>query len=278
MVFEVVILGGGPAGTACALELFLHGIKFALMEGDTPGGLLNEANTVYNLPFFKEPVRGREIGKIFEKRLRESGCELINEECTGVFPLKKGFSVHGSGGERLKTNRIVIATGSRPLTPPAVFTGLSSRRIHTSLKTMQNLERGRVVVVGGGDTAYDYALSLEESGFTPIILYRRKIRANSVLCREVKGAGIDVMKGEAHYAEEFQSGLKVRIENGRDIECSYIFSATGRTAKAGFENVAGMKNVYTAGDAAGLKMCANECSAEGTRAGIEIAAEVNCDS
>jgi len=178
---KVAIIGGGPAGLSCAEALFLMGHSPVVFEaGSEPGGMLLQAIPDFRLP--KELVR-REV-----KDLEAMGIQIN----TGVrFGKDIGMDdIFGSGFDAL-----VLAVGLQE----GVRGGIEGSDNDNVLEALSYLRKyassepvrcaGKVVVVGGGNTAVDSARVAKRLGAKEVeVLYRRTMQEMPALYEEVRQA------------------------------------------------------------------------------------------
>jgi len=182
-MYDVIIIGSGPAGLTAAVYSGRAGLKTLVMAGAVWGGQLMFTTQVENFPGFSDGILGPDlIGKIW-RQAEKFGAELIFEDATAVDFLAKPFKIKAR--DRAYEGRsVIIATGASPK--------------WLSLESEQRLRgRGvsvcavcdaaffrdkRAVVVGGGDTALEEALALSKFARDIKVVHRRnKLRASKVL-------------------------------------------------------------------------------------------------
>lgn len=149
---RVVVVGAGPAGLAASSQLRLYGITPLVFECDEPGGLLLNACSVFNYPGVSAGISGRDIVKLFE--IPE---KLTAEKVTAIYRQDKQYIIQ-TDSRSLSALSVIIASGTVPVEIPLCCTPDST--IHYSVKDITFVTGGTAAVVGGGDVALDYALSL----------------------------------------------------------------------------------------------------------------------
>jgi thioredoxin reductase (NADPH) len=166
---EVAIIGAGPAGIATAIQLRRYGLQVTVFEKNRIGGLLRSANLVENYPGFPQGISGPNLVRLFEEQLRNSAAEILFEEVVSLCFEDERFVV--TTNERtLYPEIVVIASGTRPielsdLELPPQFREAVCYDISSIL-----CEKGkRIVIVGAGDAAFDYALNLGASNEVIIV-------------------------------------------------------------------------------------------------------------
>jgi thioredoxin reductase len=150
---KVVVIGAGPAGLAAAEQLNLYGISPLVFEKDQPGGLLLNANSVKNYPGVPEGTSGRELIKLFP--LPE---KLDFQRVTSVKREGSVYQVDLSDTYSVTSSAIIVASGTIPRKISVQCT--SDTQILYDVKNIRNTTGDTVAVIGGGDAALDYALSL----------------------------------------------------------------------------------------------------------------------
>ncbi|MDO5434061.1 NAD(P)/FAD-dependent oxidoreductase [Eubacterium sp.] len=179
--YDVVIIGGGPAGLGAAVKAKENGARVAVIErNDELGGILNQCiHSGFGLQYFKEELTGPEYAELFINKAKEAGidCYLktmvlditgdrkvtaINEEGTVIF---NAGAVILAMGCRERTRGAIKIPGSRPA---GVFTaGLAQRYVN-----MENFKPGsRVVILGSGDIGLIMARRLTLEGIDVVGVY-----------------------------------------------------------------------------------------------------------
>jgi thioredoxin reductase (NADPH) len=169
---RIAIIGAGPAGLAAALQLRRYDMVSDLFEKNRPGGLLRNAWRIENYPGFPQGVGGETLADLMLEQARIHGARIIPEAVTGLSG--------GSTGYRLETSQrqadydiVIIASGTKPK-KLACLVG-SPETTSFLCYDIQSLRAGKgetIGIIGGGDAAHDYALSLAEAGHCVKLFYR----------------------------------------------------------------------------------------------------------
>lgn len=180
--YEVIVIGGGPAGLTAGLYTSRAGLKSLLLERGIIGGQIVNATLVENYPGFPQGIAGPELGLLMHQQATRYGLELITAEVNHIIKWQP-YSVATTGGS-FKAAAIIIATGSEH--QKLGIDGeerLSGRGVSYCATCDGFFFRNReVAVVGGGDTAITDALELSQHANKVYVIHRRdQLRAGEVL-------------------------------------------------------------------------------------------------
>ncbi len=164
---RVIVVGAGPAGVAAAAQCLRLGISPLIIDrtGEA-GGLVENAFCVENYPGIEKPLRGPELAERLRAHLSRFGLAVDRAEVTAIAREGDDYIVDGDVGT-MRARAVILASGTEP-----VRLGISNERecedsaifydVRSLLRRHPNPRR--VVVVGGGEAACDYALSLSAAG------------------------------------------------------------------------------------------------------------------
>lgn len=166
VLYDVIIIGGGPAGLTTAIYTGRDGMDVLILERETTGGLAATTELVENYPGFPNGINGMELMQRFRDQAERFGAEIVEfEEVSGVNPVKKGLiEVTTENGAVYQGKTVVIATGSRPkkLNVPGEDE-YYGKGVSYCATCDGPLFRGKdVIIIGAGNSGLQEALPLLE--------------------------------------------------------------------------------------------------------------------
>ena len=194
-VYDLIILGGGPAGLTAGIYAMRAVLKTVLVERAVPGGQVAITKGVENYPGFDE-ISGLDLSDKFLHHAQSYGLEVIRDEAVSIEPAAGLHSVLLGNGRILKAHAVIIATGGTPrkLGVPGEneFIG---RGVSYCAKCDGFFFQDRVVtVVGGGDTALEEALYLAKLASKVYLIHRRAgFRASKILQKRIQESNIELI-------------------------------------------------------------------------------------
>ena len=234
--FDVIIIGGGPAGYTAALYAARANLTAMVIEKFAPGGQMATTEIVENYPGFVEGINGFELGMQMKKGAERFGVKTKLAEVKSVEFDKNPKLIHTSK-DTFQAKTIILALGAYPR--------------ELGLPNERNL-RGRgvsycatcdgmfykdktVVIVGGGNTAVADAIFLAKICKKVYLVHRRdELRASKTYMESLeKTENIEFIWSSEVVeilADEFVTGVKVKSRNDdsvRMVACDGIFVAIG---------------------------------------------------
>jgi thioredoxin reductase (NADPH) len=154
--FDVVVIGGGPAGLSAGIIAAYKGLKVAVFEGGTWGGLLSTIypyKHVFNYPGTPKIMASHLVAE-WVRQAADLGVLLIKERVIKITPEKNVITTE----DEYKAQVVIIATGMRPNTlgiPGELEFSRKNRGVFPYVTDPELFRDKKVLVVGGGDTAAD---------------------------------------------------------------------------------------------------------------------------
>jgi len=250
--YDIIIIGGGPAGLTAGLYTSRSGLKTLLLEKVAPGGQAALAWTIENYPGFPEGINGPELTERIEKQAEKYGLEIKSGEVAKVKVSSKDERSKGmlekviktEEGEEYKTVALIVATGTRPrkLGVPGEERLIGRGVSYCATCDGPLFKNRKVVVVGGGDAAVEEALFLSKFAEKTTLIHRRdELRATKIVQeRAVSNPKLEFLWKSTVteiLGETEVEGVKVRnIETGKDLtlEAKGVFIYIGTIPNTGF--------------------------------------------
>lgn len=180
--YEVIIIGGGPAGMTAGLYTSRARLKTLLIENGIFGGQMMTTELIENYPGFPQGVSGEELSRLMEEQAKRFGLETIMEEVTEVGVEKAIKKVKTFEGE-YSCRALIICTGSeyRQLGVPGEEQYKGRGISYCATCDGAFFKDSRIMVVGGGDSAITEALFLTKFVKELTIIHRRDaLRATKI--------------------------------------------------------------------------------------------------
>jgi thioredoxin reductase (NADPH) len=230
MAYDVLILGGGPAGLSAAIYAPREGIEALVLDRGAPGGQTGSTDRIDNYPGFPDGIAGSELAERLVEHTTRSGVEILSErDVSSVCREMGALSIATTGGETFRADATIVATGSRYRNLGIEGEeGLVGLGVHYSATRDGPAYRGakELVVVGGGNSALEGSLFLAGLADHVTILARGETRASDVVAGRVRDnrrielrTGVDVLsferrdgRLEAVVGRVRASGKRIRIE------------------------------------------------------------------
>ena len=234
---EIIIIGGGPGGITAAIQLKRYRLEPLLLERRELGGLLWNANLVENYPGFPNGVTGEKLIRLMRKQIERIGVNMAHEEVVKVDWEGECFKVTTQHATRT-TDFLIIASGTKSKPLPDVISPEARDRVFTEVWPLLGEEEKRIVIIGAGDAAFDYALNLSKKRNIVTILNRGEtVKCLGLLFERASSeariryrAGIAVRQITVN---ETAASLQVRCE-AETVEADYVLFAIGRVPNRDF--------------------------------------------
>jgi len=189
-VYDLVIVGGGPAGLAAAIYAAREGIDAIVVDASALGGQAGISDQIDNYPGFPEGISGAELAERFVTQARRYGVELLSAVSVARIERDaKNVVTSLSSGQQLVSAALIVATGSmyRRLDVPGEDELIGSG-VHFCATCDGPFYKGadEVVVIGGGNSALEEGLHLSEFAERVRVIARSDLSASSVLQDRVR--------------------------------------------------------------------------------------------
>lgn len=188
MVYDVIILGSGPAGLTAAIYCLRFGLSTVVVAGRTWGGQLQLTTEVENFPGFGK-IMGPELMTKMRKHVESLGVKLLDKAATKLDASKQPFAVTVEG-ETLEGKTVIVATGADTRWLGVPNEGkLRGRGVSSCAPCDAFFFKGKpVAVVGGGDSAMEETHVIAKVASDVVLIHRRdEFRAQNAMIEKVFG-------------------------------------------------------------------------------------------
>jgi thioredoxin reductase (NADPH) len=194
-VYEVIIIGGGPAGLTAGLYTSRSRFNTLLIEIGLLGGQMTTTEVIENYPGFPQGINGDELSRLMEEQAKRFGLDVVSQEVVEV-KLEGERKLVKTDESTYLCEALIICTGTeyRKLGIPGEkeFTGKGVSYCATCDGAF--FKDSQIVVVGGGDSALTEALFLTKFAKELTIIHRR-----------------DALRGTKIYQERVLSNPKIKM-------------------------------------------------------------------
>lgn len=244
-MYDVIVIGSGPAGYTAALYTSRAYLKTALLAGIQPGGQLTTTTEVDNFPGFSKGILGPQLVNEMQEQVKRFGTEIQQYHVSRITYQANTKTFLISAGEKTFESRtVIVATGAS-----AMCLGIPSEEklrgkgVSACATCDGFFFRGKeVVVVGGGDTAMEEATFLTKFASKVTVIHRRKeFRASAIMLERAKKDDKIVFLTnkviEEIHGETAVTGIRMKdVETGEvsDFPTQGVFLAIGHTPNTKF--------------------------------------------
>ncbi len=320
--YDIAVLGGGPGGYVAAIRAAQMGAKVACIEEDKLGGICLNWGCIPTKTFIATAHLYRKIQDAAEFGIDIAGApqinlakmverknKVVNELVSGIGFLFKSYGVTTYNGfgyfdaknrlavdmqdgttKIVEADKVIIATGSRPLNVPA-FPFNGNTIISSDELIYPKSIPASMTIIGGGVIGCEFACLLAQLGtkinvveMLPNLLPLEDIDSSKTIERELKKHGAEIFTGEKVLSvEDTPAGVVCKLQSGKSLTSERVLVAIGRSFNTDDINVdavklemnkngsikvndkmeTSVKNIYAIGDCAGVYLLAYTASYEG---------------
>lgn len=236
--YDLIIIGGGPAGLSAAIYGGRAKLKTLIIEKGILGGLVNKTREILNYPGYGE-ISGTNLMKNFKKHAESFDTRFLRDEVVKVDFSKPEKKIITKKGARFNAKTVIIACGSNPrlLNIPGEKRLQGSGVAYCATCDAEFFEDEHVVVIGSGDQAIEEGMYITKfaNKVTVIVrkpmgvLYCNKISAEKALNNDkmefIWNSNIEEVLGD-----ENVEGVRIKnLVNGttKEISCQGVFFFVG---------------------------------------------------
>lgn len=276
-MYDVVIIGKGPAGISAALYIKRVNLKVLVIGKDS--GALEKANNVEN--YYGIKGSGKEILEVGEKQAKDLNIEILQEEVVSL-NYNTNFIITTTNKE-YEAKTVILATGAnRPLPRIKGITEFENKGISYCAMCDAFFYRGKnVAVLGNGKYA------LHEAEYLKNVVEKVTILTNGKQCEFAEQTDIEIIKEPINEILGENTVKAIRFSNNNQIEIDGLFIAEGTASSVDLAKKIGariennriivdenmqttIKGLYAAGDCTGGLLQISKAVYEGSKAAVEI--------
>jgi len=280
--YDLVIVGGGPAGLSAAIYAAREGIDAIVVDAGGLGGQAGISDKIDNYPGFPDGISGSELAERFVAQARRYGVELVSAvSVCAIEGDRDDLITTLSSGQQLTSHAVIVATGStyKRLDVPGEE-DLIGAGVHFCATCDGPFYKGadEVVVIGGGNSALEEGLHLSEFAKKVRVLTRSGLTASPVLQERVRSDsqfelrdGVDIV--------EFAGGrgrLAAVVARDRDTQETLRFPAAAAFVFIGLKPNSAFLGQAVERDAGGF--LATSATMETSMPGVFAAGDVRSGS
>jgi thioredoxin reductase (NADPH) len=243
--YDLVIVGGGPAGLAAAVYGASEGLRTVMVEREAPGGQAGQSSRIENYLGFPTGLSGSDLARRATDQARRLGAELLTvQDVVGLRAEGAGRFVDLSGGGTLSANCVLVASGVsyRQLDAPG-FAELTGAGIYygAAMTEARACTQQHVVVIGGANSAGQAAVYFADYAGRVTMLVRgpslERSMSHYLIEQLSERPNVTVRTESSAIAAEAEDGrlrrLRVRGPGGEEVleadACFVFIGASPRT-------------------------------------------------
>jgi len=249
-VKDVILIGGGPSCNAAAIQLSRAGINILQITEDI-GGLIKNANLIENLLGFPDGISGERYVELMKKQLKKYDVQTVFERVKLLELNEPVFRVKTENNEYL-ARYVIVGSGTVPkkLNILGEEETFEEKKLFYDVYDLKPIaEEKEIIIVGGGDAAYDYALNLVQRVKSIEIIQRsEKAKSIPILQRRIKEQTKIRIRKRYIPLEITTTETKTRLitevnKVKKELTADYILVAIGRKSNISFLSPE-LKRVY----------------------------------
>lgn len=245
-MYDVVIIGAGPAGLSAGIYACRGGLKVAIIENKSVGGQAQTAADIQNYPGIKS-TSGFDLCYTMMNQCMEFGAEFVFDSIASVSLIDETKTIGLASGKVVEAKNVIIASGAnaRKLGVPNESKFIGKGVSYCATCDGAFFKGKTVAVIGGGNTAAEDALYLEKLAKKVYMVHRRDaLRADDILVKRLEKSNVEIvwdsvvenLGGEDKIAQLTLKNVKTKALT--TISVDGVFVAIGQTPNSqGFENV-----------------------------------------
>jgi len=220
MDYELIVVGAGPAGLSAALTAAYFKLKTLVIESASAGGALANKypwKKVYNYLGLVD-MTGAEVAAKMVEHVRAEGVRINENEVVTDIKRENSYLIVFTNKREYTSKSVILAIGLS-IPKRLGIEGESLEGVIHSLPDPKKYRGKKVLVVGGGDTAVEYALALQSNKAETTIIHRRDtFRTSEENKKKIENSGIEIL---------YNTEIKEILGNKNVEKASLINNKTG---------------------------------------------------
>ena len=234
-MYDVIIVGGGPAGLTAGIYCGRAGLAVLVLEGGAFGGQMTLSSEIENYPAFPEGISGEELSSLMRGQAERLGAELRREKAKTI-DLQTKTVVTRKGEYRAKNIILAMRASPRPLGVPGESELRGAGVSYCAVCDGGFFKNKTVAVIGGGDTAVHDCEYLSRICEKVYLIHRRdRLRGGEGALKRVTLPNVEILWNTrvAEFVGENGALTGLRLEGGGTLPVSAAFVAVGTSPNTG---------------------------------------------
>lgn len=199
-IYDVTIIGAGPTGLFAAFYAGMRGARTQVIDSlEEPGGALTAIypeKYIYDVAGFPKVLAKDFVEQMVLQAMRDEPDLRLKEEVTGLERLESGVIKLTTSATVRYSKTVIVCAGVGAFEPKRIaapgIAELEGKGVHYFAKRVEDFRDKDVVIVGGGDSAVDWAVTLEPIARHVTVIHRSKFRAHEKTVQELEDSTCDL--------------------------------------------------------------------------------------
>ncbi len=199
-IYDITIIGAGPTGLFAAFYAGMRKARTQIIDSlEEPGGALTAIypeKYIYDVAGFPKILAKDLVEQMYQQAMRDEPDVFLNEQVQKLEKLDDGILELTTNREVRHSKAVIICGGVGAFEPKRLeapgVEELTGQGIHYFAKRVEDFRGKKVVIVGGGDSAVDWALTLEPIAERVTVIHRSQFRAHESTVQELVSSSVSL--------------------------------------------------------------------------------------